>query len=132
MDKKNVYRNWTAERWNLFSEIQIDPVTNFMILFKQKAFKKVFHKGNVWGDTQQISREIDYWVKNLKHGIQRISKERRRKQNLYPILRNCKWNKLPLHNSRRKHLINIRSALFYSHLLLNKIIDSIIKLRDNS
>ena len=57
MDKKNVYRNWTAERWNLFSEIQIDPVTNFMILFKQKAFKKVFHKGNVWGETQARNSE---------------------------------------------------------------------------
>ena len=50
MDKKKVSRNWTAEETNLFCKI-----------LEQKAFKNVFHKGSVWGDTQRISREIVGW-----------------------------------------------------------------------
>ena len=41
MDQKSTSRNWTADETNMFCEILIDPINNFMVItLEKKALKK--------------------------------------------------------------------------------------------
>ena len=45
---KKSSRNWTKAETNLFCEILVDPINNFMQTLEQKALKKNLSKGSLW------------------------------------------------------------------------------------